>query len=326
MKTKNVGAPFVVHVVSLLILCNVANAEDCNNNGAEDALDIAYGISQDCQPNGVPDECDIAGGAPDDDADGVPDICDSAPGVGDDLCWNSYGYGGTPCSTDAECTLPARCGLKSRYITIKPNNQFSGEPTSIRVEIVALRECAGEVNAEWGCFVDFQCPGNTCVDSPKIGHIWWAGPEQSLPDTPHPPLRGARVQCTDAPHSQVWTSGDLHLFGYPIVPGSTYGVRMCDPDGENCTGPRVVATGKWGDVARSFGGGANPNLEDVSSIAAKFFNSAWAPSMPRCDLVGAGNSAHPNRVNHVVNFHDISAGISAFSVFPFPFTVPACVP
>jgi streptogramin lyase len=62
---------------------------DCNNNGADDAQDIALGISQDVNSNGIPDECedcndngtldniDIAGGAPDVNNNGIPDECET---------------------------------------------------------------------------------------------------------------------------------------------------------------------------------------------------------------------------------------------------------
>ena len=55
---------------------------DCNENGIEDADDIASGFSTDCDLNTVPDECD-----PDCDNDGTPDACDKdeCPGIGFDL-------------------------------------------------------------------------------------------------------------------------------------------------------------------------------------------------------------------------------------------------
>ena len=34
--------------------------EDCNRNGIEDAVDIAFGTSSDEDHNGVPDECEAA--------------------------------------------------------------------------------------------------------------------------------------------------------------------------------------------------------------------------------------------------------------------------
>ncbi|MGA1707290.1 MAG: hypothetical protein ACO4CI_01160, partial [Phycisphaerales bacterium] len=36
-----------------------AGFEDCNQNGIDDAEDIALGISEDCQANGIPDECEL---------------------------------------------------------------------------------------------------------------------------------------------------------------------------------------------------------------------------------------------------------------------------
>ncbi|MCH2139444.1 MAG: autotransporter adhesin family protein [Phycisphaerales bacterium] len=49
---------------------------DCNNNGTNDADDIADGTSEDCDGNSVPDECDLADGAADCDGDGIMDVCE----------------------------------------------------------------------------------------------------------------------------------------------------------------------------------------------------------------------------------------------------------
>ena len=51
------------------------NTNDCNGNGVEDWLDIAYGTSRDCNNNQIPDSCDISKGAVDLNHDGVLDIC-----------------------------------------------------------------------------------------------------------------------------------------------------------------------------------------------------------------------------------------------------------
>jgi len=53
---------------------------DCNNNGIDDALDIASGTSADCDHNGVPDECQ-----PDCDNDGIPDVCETGDCDGDGI-------------------------------------------------------------------------------------------------------------------------------------------------------------------------------------------------------------------------------------------------
>ncbi|MGE3182100.1 MAG: choice-of-anchor D domain-containing protein [Phycisphaerae bacterium] len=47
---------------------------DCNQNGVDDAEDIANGDSEDCNFNGEPDECEL-----DSDNDGVIDDCDAFP-------------------------------------------------------------------------------------------------------------------------------------------------------------------------------------------------------------------------------------------------------
>ncbi len=65
---------------------------DCNNNGINDALDIANGTSQDCNDTDIPDECELADNdcnnndTPDEcdsdtDGDGVIDDCDNCPYV-----------------------------------------------------------------------------------------------------------------------------------------------------------------------------------------------------------------------------------------------------
>ena len=51
------------------------NTNDCNGNGVQDWMDIAYGTSRDCNNNQIPDSCDISKGAVDLNHDGVLDIC-----------------------------------------------------------------------------------------------------------------------------------------------------------------------------------------------------------------------------------------------------------
>jgi hypothetical protein len=41
--------------------CGCAASFDCNDNGIEDAIDIANGSSSDADGNGVPDECEARG-------------------------------------------------------------------------------------------------------------------------------------------------------------------------------------------------------------------------------------------------------------------------
>jgi len=223
------------------------------------------------------------------------------PTTGDNTCQTSAMDTGIPCSTDADCTEPAECGLKSRYISITPANLAT--PASIRVRVLTAP----------------QFPG-------IVGHVFYAGPEQSIPNSPNPALRGAPVVCTATPHSQVWTTGVLHLFGASIVPSphnggvTTYAVAHCDANGDNCSTELIVETAKWGDVVRQFTA-AQPNFADINSIVQKFGNLASAPSIPRVDLVGSGAQSTPNQV---ANFADISADVDAFRGFPYPYAVTAC--
>jgi len=232
------------------------------------------------------------------------------PQVGDDTCQTTNADTGVPCSTNADCTPPAVCGLKSRYLAITPANiaTAGNTPSTIQIRIASMP----------------QFPS-------RVGEIWWAGDEGNVSDPPGGPLRGAQVQCSTnfdcaVGHAcaQVWNTGVLYLYGTPIVPNAVYEVRMCDANGAVCSDPLLVATGKWGDVIRAFGGGSQPNFGDVSSIVAKFSNLASAPSMPRADLVGVGNPGQPSTPNQVANFADISNDVAVFSGFPYPFTVPAC--
>jgi len=258
--------------------------------------------SCDCNTNSRRDRCDIEDGtSADANGNDIPDECDSRmPTPGDDTCQTAGANTGIPCATDADCTVTgSACGNKSRYISITPANVAGG--TSIQIEVASMP----------------QFPS-------MVGDIYYAGPEQSISNAPNPALRGAPVQCTLTPNAQTWTTGVLHLFGPIIVPGSTYNVRMCDASGANCSVPLLVATGKWGDVIRGFGGGSQPNFGDVNAIVQKFSGLASAPSMPRADLVGPQPPGTQNTPNQTANFSDVSADVSAFSGFAYPYTVQAC--
>jgi len=227
------------------------------------------------------------------------------PTVGDNTCQTAGADTAIPCSTDADCTEPAECGLKSRYISITPANPSTA--TSIRVRVLTAP----------------QFPG-------IVGHIFYAGPEHSIPNAPNPAQRGAPLQCTATPHSQVWTTGPLHLWGASVVPTTntrgitTYGVAHCDVNGDNCSAELQVEMAKWGDAVRPFTGGSQPNFGDVNSIVQKFSALASAPSMPRADIVGPQAPGTPNTPNQGTNFADVSNDVSAFSGFPYPYAVSAC--
>jgi hypothetical protein len=225
------------------------------------------------------------------------------PTRGDDTCQSSGADLGTPCSTNAQCLVAgSACANKSRYISITPTNAAVAGGSSIQVEVVSSPLAS------------------------IVGDIFYAGVEGSIANAPLAALRGAQVQCTVTPNAQTWTTGVLHLWGPMVVPGSTYNVRMCDAAGASCSDPLLVATGKWGDVIRPFGGGTQPNFADINSIVQKFQNLATAPITPRADLVGTGNPGNPNTPNQAANFSDVSADVSAFGGFAYPYTVIACPP
>ncbi len=253
---------------------------------------------------------------------GEPSVCaliNHPPTVGDDVCVGGSNDGGS-CSTDADC-LGGVCGLKSRYITITPPVVVAARSTGLATH----RQDAGAT--QQGSVP--QSIQVTIVSMPldpaRVGEIWWAGASQSVNNAPNPALTGARVLCEAAPsNAEVWPTGNLHLFGEPIVPGASYEVRMCDTAGANCSDPLLVATGQWGDVVSPFGGTSQPNFSDINAVVAKFQSSASAPDTPRPDLVGPGSPGAPNVPNQDTNFADINADVNAFQGGGYPFSVPAC--
>ena len=63
-------------------------ANDCDENGVEDASDIGDLGRPDCDGNLIPDDCDIADGAVDCDEDGILDECELADGTAPDINQN----------------------------------------------------------------------------------------------------------------------------------------------------------------------------------------------------------------------------------------------
>jgi hypothetical protein len=231
------------------------------------------------------------------------------PMTGDDTCQTASTDTGIACHTDADCAPPAVCGNKSRYLSITPSNKAvaGGGSTTIKVEVVSL--------------------GPPFPPGHRAGEIWWAAAEQAVNNSPSSSLRGALLLCEATPsNAQVWTSGTVHLFGPLVVPSSTYIVKMCTASGSTCSDPLPVATGKWGDVIRPFGGISQPAFGDINEIVFKFRNLSSSPAMPRVDLVGMGNPGQPNTPNQNANFADIAADVEAFRSLPFPYTVPSCPP
>jgi hypothetical protein len=49
---------------------------DCNNNGQQDAFEIALGTVRDCNQSGIPDTCEFPSASTDCNNNGIPDLCD----------------------------------------------------------------------------------------------------------------------------------------------------------------------------------------------------------------------------------------------------------
>jgi glucose/arabinose dehydrogenase len=222
--------------------------------------------------------------------------------MGDDTCFDGGQDTGAPCSTSDDCQVGEVCGNKSRYIAVSPPvPAIAGDlPRAIKVTIADLP-----------------------LDPLRVGEEWWAQAHHPIPNTPLPSVTGASLECTDVPVLQSYPSEPIHLYGAPIVPGSTYEVRMCD-DVETCSDPIMVSTGSWGDVVAPFGGASQPNFGDVSAVVDKFRGLASAPDITRSDLIGVGGQGGPNVPDQIVNFSDVSGVVDAFRASGFPYAVPPC--
>ncbi len=54
------GATTAILLGHVLSIATIAQGQDCNSNGQDDALDLAVGTSFDCNANTIPDECELA--------------------------------------------------------------------------------------------------------------------------------------------------------------------------------------------------------------------------------------------------------------------------
>jgi len=218
--------------------------------------------------------------------------------AGDDTCFNGNTNLGTPCSSNADCTSPAVCGLKSRYLAVTPGIDGT---TAFKIKVTIL----------------------TMPQFPtRVGQMWWAGAPAPLSNPPGAALTKSLLVCNKPDAAVIaWPAGTLYLYGTAIVPNATYQVQMCDETNTNCSLPLVVGTSIWGNVVSPHNAA---NFADISAVVDKFRNLATAPSMPRADLVGTGNPGQPSTPNQTANFADVSAAVDAFRTFPYGFTVPAC--
>ncbi len=57
--TRRLGSHVRLGLAAVMLVGSAAHAEDCNDNGIDDAVEISEETSPDCNGNGVPDACDL---------------------------------------------------------------------------------------------------------------------------------------------------------------------------------------------------------------------------------------------------------------------------
>jgi len=164
------------------------------------------------------------------------------------------------------------------------------------------------------------------------GEERWVGVPVAVND---PPAGGnifvAPLQCD--PLFMNWAAfPTINVYGSDVVPSTVlptqYEVvvvpQSCSAFSGAYSAPLLITQAKWGDVRDPFGGASQPNFADINAIVQKFSNLPTAPTLTRVDLVGAGNPGQPSTPNRTVSFADVSACVSAFGGFPYPYTAATC--
>lgn len=290
---------------------------DCNGNGVADELDVMGGTSNDCNDNLRPDECE-----PDEDCNdnlvrdlcevvnnplidcnssGVPDACEIADGVLVDLDAN-----GVPdvCECDTAAPTPGSLAVsRSRYLAIEPGNP--GTSVAVRVTLA----------------------GSDRFPASK-GLSYWVGEPRDVTDSvvAGTTLTVAELGCEPVYH--IWKPGEVvSVYGSAIVPDAQYEIRLvrqaCSiSDLTVFSPPSETESGTWGDVTAPFASDGNseqPDFSDISAVVNQFLGAADAPGLAAADL-------HPDIVDQVVDFMDISDAVGGFLGEPFPYVGPiACL-
>lgn len=190
-QTNNAGEVFA----NLIVI----SINDCNDNGVQDADDIANGTSQDCNGNSTPDECDVANGTSNDcNVNGIPDECEvlkdcNSNGIPDecesfddcnsnnipDECESlaDCNNNGTPdvCETLADCDgdgTPDVCEILNGAIDANPADGVPDECQGLPVGACCVNgQCTGLTAAQ--CFeldgnfagIDISCADANCPTS-----------------------------------------------------------------------------------------------------------------------------------------------------------------
>jgi hypothetical protein len=294
----------------------LAHGGDCNNNGTDDAAEVAADPGLDCNENGLPDECDAdpAGDSRDCNLNGLPDECDIASGFSPD-----DDADGIP---DECCTLDAPVGdtvqARNRFLT------FAGGQTdqlqAIRVTFVDLPAPFDALNGQ-----QMWVHGDVEIVSENAG----VRPAAQAPTWPTTVV--TELDCT--PHYNRWSQYDtVHIYGEAIVPGGTYRLQAitvgCSAATDsNFSTTLEIDTSRWGDLVGHCAtvpctppNGTVDVTTDVTAVLDKFKNLTGAPTKTRCDL-------EPDEVDLLINITDVTVCLDAFRGFGYPFdAVPAPCP
>ena len=196
---------------------------------------------------------------------------------------------------------------RNRYLSIMPGN--AGQSVALRVSIF------------------------TAPTVPSLANqVRWVGMPVAVND---PPNGGnifvAPLQCN--PLFMDWAAfPTINAYGPEVVPSTLsptqYEVvvvpQACAAFPSAYSTALIVTQAKWGDVRDPYGGASQPNFGDINAIVQKFSNLASAPTITRVDLVGSGNPGQPSTPNRTVSFADVSACVSAFGGFPYPYIGGSC--
>ena len=266
--------------------CEAPPIVDCNDNGVDDAEDIATGFSDDCNGNAIPDDCDLAeGSSPDVNGNGVPDECDPV----------------VPPALEAEHVR------KNRYISVVPN--VDSPTLAYRVELTEGPGATGVVG--WiGEPFDPSCEDET--GSPLAGNPPCAGLD-------------AVARVVDSPVFRLWGEELVHVGDCEIVPVATFGIRAT-VDGVEFSDALEIGTilkpgfQHHGDVVGE-GTGVDftppQGVVNVTDVSAYLFAAQGLPQAPHwvwVDLTGLGLGAPPN---FIINVSDLQQILKGIDVIPY---------
>ncbi len=243
----------------LLAIANSAIAEDCNDNGVEDAFDISSEASLDCGNNGIPDECEPAG------------VCVSACDlVVVDENFDGHGIGGNPddwfdteigSATNENDTL-------FRAITLNGQEAFSTDLPHVNIHshFVGPDGIAGTIDDNLRLL-----PGSPAIDRGSI---------QYLPNDIDTDLDD-HDRIVDDPRTPYFTGPFGSAFGILDMGAYEFVLGDCDVDGDTDIADHVILDGCLTNPGDALGNGcACLDLDSDGDVDLRdfgFFQMAFIP-------------------------------------------------